>query len=104
VLAKIAEMQPSDRRRAERLHAIAQANAPDLVPRTWSGMPAHFKDVQVLCFVQSSQKFKTRYATLGFSEQAKLDDGQMWPAAFALAELTPAVEARTAALVKKAVS
>ena len=104
VLAKIAEMPESDRAMAERLHAIIKASAPDLSARTWYGMPAYARDGTVVCFFQSGQKFKTRYATLGFSDQAKLDDGAMWPTAFALTELTAADEARISALVKQAVS
>jgi uncharacterized protein YdhG (YjbR/CyaY superfamily) len=104
VLAKIAEMQERDRAMAERLHALIKASAPSLSPRTWYGMPAYAKDGKVVCFFQSAQKFKTRYATLGFSDKASLDDGAMWPTAFALTELTAAVEARIAALVKQAVS
>src|SRR5215469_13507493 len=97
VLAKIAEMPESDRTMAERIHAIIKANAPDLSPRTWYGMPAYAKDGTVVCFFQSAQKFKSRYATLGFSDQAHLDDGNMWPCAYALEELTAADEARIAA-------
>ena len=104
VLAKIAEMPESDRAMAERLHAIIKASAPALSPRTWYGMPAYAKDGNVVCFFQSGQKFKTRYATLGFSDKAKLDEGNMWPNAFALKELTATEEARIVALVKKAVS
>jgi hypothetical protein len=104
VLAKIAEMQEPDRVMAGRLHAIIKASAPALVPRTWYGMPAYAKDGNVVCFFQSAQKFKTRYATLGFSDKAKLDEGTMWPTTFALTELTAADEARIAALVKEAVS
>jgi uncharacterized protein YdhG (YjbR/CyaY superfamily) len=104
VLAKIAEMPASDRAMAKRLHAIIKASAPALSPRTWYGMPAYAKDGKVVCFFQSAQKFKTRYATLGFSDEANLDEGTMWPAAFALTELTAAAEARIGALVKKAVS
>jgi uncharacterized protein YdhG (YjbR/CyaY superfamily) len=104
VLAKIAEMQGSDRAIAERLHAIVKASAPGLSPKTWYGMPAYAKDGKVVCFFQSAQKFKSRYATLGFSDQANLDDGAMWPTAFALKELTAAEEARIVALVEKAVS
>ena len=89
---------------AERLHAIVKANAPDLTSRTWYGMPAYAKDGKVICFFQSAQKFKTRYATLGFSEDANLDEGTMWPTAFGLTKLTAADEKRIAALVKKAVS
>jgi uncharacterized protein YdhG (YjbR/CyaY superfamily) len=103
VLAKIAEMQEPDRAMAERLHAIVKASAPDLSPRTWYGMPAYAKDGKVVCFFQSAQKFKTRYATLGFSEKANLDEGAMWPTAFALTKLTDAEEARIVALVKRAV-
>jgi len=104
VLAKIAEMPESDRALAERLHAIIKAAAPDLSPRTWYGMPAYAKDGKLVCHFQSAQKFKTRYATLGFSDQANLDDGTMWPTAFALTKLTAADEARIADLVRKAVS
>ncbi len=104
VLAKIAEMSEPDRTMAERLHAIIKASAPDLSPRTWYGMPAYAKDGNVVCFFQSAQKFNTRYATLGFSDKANLDEGTMWPTAFALKELTAADEARIAALVRKAVS
>ncbi len=104
VLAKIAEMPEPDRTKAERLHAIVKASAPSLSPRTWYGMPAYAKDGKVVCFFQSSHKFKTRYATLGFSDKANLDDGAMWPTAFALKELTAAEEERIAALVKNAVS
>ena len=104
VLAKIAEMPKADRVMAERLHAIVKASAPDLVPRTWYGMPAYAKDGNVVCFFQSAQKFKSRYATFGFSDKANLDEGDMWPTAFALTKLTVADEARIAALVKKAVS
>ena len=104
ILAKIAEMQEPDRTMAERLHAIVKASAPDLAPRTWYGMPAYARDGKVVCFFQSAQKFNTRYATLGFSERANLDDGDMWPTAFALETLTAAAEARIGALVMKAVS
>jgi uncharacterized protein YdhG (YjbR/CyaY superfamily) len=104
VLAKIAEMQERDRVMAERLHALIKATAPELVPRTWYGMPAYAKDGNVICFFQSAQKFKSRYATLGFGDKANLDDGTMWPTYYALSELTTADEARIAALVKKAVS
>ena len=104
VLSKIAEMPPPDRTIAERLHAIIKASAPALVPRTWYGMPAYTRNGKVVCFFQSAQKFKTRYATFGFSDKAKLDDGAIWATAFALKELSPAVEKRIAALVKKAVS
>jgi uncharacterized protein YdhG (YjbR/CyaY superfamily) len=104
VLAKIAAMQEPDRAMAKRLHAIIKASAPALSPKTWYGMPAYAKDGKVVCFFQSAQKFKTRYATFGFSDKADLDEGAMWPTAFALTELTAAEEARIAALVKKAVS
>ena len=104
VLAKIAEMPDADRVMAERLHAIVKASAPTLLPRTWYGMPAYARDGDVICFFQSARKFKTRYATLGFSDKANLDDGTMWPVAFALKELTAGDEARIGALVKKAVS
>jgi uncharacterized protein YdhG (YjbR/CyaY superfamily) len=104
LLAKIAEMQGQDRVIAERLHAIIKASAPDLSPRTWYGMPAYAKDGKVVCFFQSAQKFNTRYATLGFSDAANLDEGAMWPTAFALRELTAAEEEKIGALVKKAVS
>jgi len=104
VLAAFAAMPPHDRALGERLHAIVKANAPGLSPRTWYGMPAYSKDGKVVCFFQSAAKFKTRYATLGFMHEAQLDDGAMWPTAFALAELTAAEEAKIAAIVKKAVS
>ena len=104
VLVKIAALPQPDRAMAERLHAIIKTSAPALSPRTWYGMPAYARDGDVICFFQSAQKFKTRYATLGFSDKAKLDEGRMWPSAFALKELTEAEEARIAALVKKAVS
>jgi uncharacterized protein YdhG (YjbR/CyaY superfamily) len=104
VLAKIAEMPERDRAMAERLHALIKTTAPALSPRTWYGMPAYAKDGKVICFFQSGQKFKTRYATFGFSDKADLDDGAMWPVAFALKELTTAEEKRIAALVKQAVS
>ena len=104
VLAKIAEMPEPERTMAKRLHAIIKANAPALSPKTWYGMPAYAKDGEVICFFQSAQKFKTRYATFGFSDSANLDEGAMWPTAFALTELTAAEEARIGALVKKAVS
>src|SRR5262245_31905893 len=103
VLAKIAEMSEPDRSMAERLHAIIKASAPALSPRLWYGMPAYARDGTVVCFFQSAQKFKTRYATFGFSDKANLDEGSMWPTAFALKELTAAEEARIGALVKKAV-
>jgi uncharacterized protein YdhG (YjbR/CyaY superfamily) len=104
VLAKIAEMAEPDRAMAERLHAVVKASAPDLSPRTWYGMPAYAKDGKVLCFFQSAQKFKTRYATFGFSDKANLDEGGMWPTSFALKELTAAEEARIRALLEQAVS
>jgi uncharacterized protein YdhG (YjbR/CyaY superfamily) len=104
VLEKIAALPQPDRAMGERLHAIIKANAPALSPRTWYGMPAYAKDGNVVCFFQSAQKFKTRYATLGFSDKANLDEGNMWPTAFALKELTAAEEAKICALVKKAVS
>ena len=104
VLAKIAEMPEPDRALGDRLHAIIKAAAPTLVPRLWYGMPAYAKDGKVVCFFQSAEKFKTRYATLGFMHDANLDDGAMWPTAFALKALTAADEARISALVKKAVS
>jgi hypothetical protein len=104
VLAKIAAMPEPDRAMAKRLHAIITASAPALSPKLWYGMPAYAKDDKVVCFFQSAQKFKTRYATLGFSDKAKLDEGHLWPTAFALKELTAAEEARIGALVKKAVS
>ena len=104
VLAKIAEMPEPDRAMGERLHAVIKASAPALSPRLWYGMPAYAKNGKVVCFFQSAQKFKTRYATLGFSDEANLDEGAMWPTAFALTELTAADEARIGALVKKAVS
>lgn len=104
LLAKIAAMPPPDRAMATRLHALIKASAPTLTPKTWYGMPAYARDGEVICFFQSAAKFKARYATLGFSDKAKLDEGAMWPVAFALKELTPADEARIAALVKRAVS
>jgi uncharacterized protein YdhG (YjbR/CyaY superfamily) len=104
VLAKIAEMPEPDRTMAERIHAIIKASAPDLVPRLWYGMPAYAKDGKVLCYFQNAQKFKARYATFGFNDAAHLDDGAMWPIAYALTELTAAEEARIAALVRQAVS
>ena len=104
VLAKIAEMPEADRAMAERLHAVVKASAPDLSPRTWYGMPAYAKDGKVVCFFQSAQKFKSRYATFGFSDKANLDEGAMWPTSFALRKLTAAEEARIVELVKKAVS
>lgn len=102
LLAKIAEMEGADRALAERLHAIVKATAPGLSPRTWYGMPAYAKDGKVVCFFQSARKFKSRYATLGFADTARLDDGAMWPTAFAVTELTPAVEERIAALIERA--
>jgi hypothetical protein len=104
VLAKIAEMPEPDRVMGERLHAIIKASAPALSPRLWYGMPAYAQDGKVVCFFQSAQKFNTRYSTLGFSDKANLDEGAMWPVAFALKALTTAEEARIDALVKKAVS
>jgi uncharacterized protein YdhG (YjbR/CyaY superfamily) len=104
VLAKIAEMPKSDRAMAKRLHEIIKANAPALSPRLWYGMPAYAKDGKVVCFFQSAQKFKTRYATFAFSDEANLDKGAMWPTAFALTELTADDEAKIGALVKKAMS
>ena len=104
VLAKIAALPQPDRDMAERLHAIIKANAPALSPKTWYGMPAYAKDGNVVCFFQSAQKFKTRYATLGFSDKANLDEGLMWPTAFALKDLTAAEEAKIGALVRKAAS
>ena len=104
VLAKIAGMREPDRAMGKRLHAIITASAPVLAPKLWYGMPAYAKDGKVVCFFQNAQKFKTRYATLGFSDRANLDDGAVWPVAFALKELTASAEARIGALVKKAVS
>ncbi len=104
VLAKIAEMPEADRVMAERLHALIKASAPVLVPRTWYGQPAYAKDGKVICFFQSSDKFKTRYSTLGFSDDAMIDEGTMWPTSFALTKLTAADEKRIGELVKKAVS
>ncbi|MFE7234738.1 iron chaperone [Streptomyces sp. NPDC002405] len=103
VLAKIAEMPEADRVLAERIHAVVKAAAPDLTPKLWYGMPAYARDGKVICHFQSAQKFKSRYATLGFSDQAALDDGAMWPTAYALTELTAADEQRIRTLVKKAV-
>ena len=103
VLAKIAEMQGPDRAMARRLHAIIKTSAPALAPKTWYGMPAYAKDGKVVCFFQSAQKFKSRYATFGFSDDAKLDQGAMWPTSWALGELTDAEEKKLATLVKKAV-
>ena len=102
VLAKIAELPEPDRAMAARIHAVVRASAPDLTPRLWYGMPAYARDGKVLCFFQSAQKFKTRYATLGFSDQAKLDDGAMWPTSYALTSLSAADEKRIAALVQQA--
>ena len=104
VLAKIAEMTGPDRTMAERIHAVIKASAPDLSPRTWYGMPAYARDGKVVCFFQSAEKFKSRYATFGFSDEANLDEGAMWPTSFALKELTAADEAKISALVKRAVS
>ena len=104
VLAKIAEMPEPDRAMGERLHAVIKASTPALSPRLWYGMPAYAKDGKVVCFFQSAQKFKTRYATIGFSDKANLDDGSMWPTAFALKELTAAGEAKIKKLVKTAVA
>ena len=102
VRAKLAEMPKRDRAMGERLHAVIRASAPALTPRLWYGMPAYARDGKIVCFFQSAQKFKTRYATLGFSDAAKLDEGATWPTAFALMELTPAEETKIGALVKKA--
>ncbi|GII86251.1 hypothetical protein Ssi03_42410 [Sphaerisporangium siamense] len=102
VLDKIADMPDSDRAIAERVHAIVTENAPDLAPKTWYGMPAYARDGKVVCFFQSADKFKARYATLGFNDSANLDDGPMWPTSFALTEVTPEVEERIAALVRQA--
>ena len=104
VLEKIATMAASDRAMAERIHAIVKASAPSLSPKLWYGMPAYAKDGSVVCFFQGAQKFKTRYATLGFNDKARLDEGNMWPTAFALMDMTAADEARIGALVKKAIS
>ncbi len=104
LLAKIAAMGEPDRSMAKRLHTIVKASAPGLSPRTWYGMPAYAKDDKVVCFFQAAAKFKTRYATLGFSDRANLDDGDIWPVVFALKKLTPAQEAKIAALLKRAVS
>ncbi|MGH9541321.1 MAG: hypothetical protein ACRD2H_05510 [Terriglobales bacterium] len=102
MLAALAALPPPDRALGERLHALIKAHAPTLAPKTWYGMPAYAKDGNVACFFQSATKFKTRYATLGFSDKAKLDEGRMWPTAFALTDLTAAEEARIVALLKKA--
>lgn len=104
VLEKIGEMSGPDRAMAERVHAIVKASAPDLSPRTWYGMPAYAKDGKIICHFQPAQKFKTRYATLGFSDRANLDEGAMWPVAYALPELTPADEKKIGALIRRAVS
>ena len=104
VLTKIAEMPDRDRAMAERVHAIVKASAPELAPKTWYGMPAYSRNGKVVCFFQSADKFGSRYATLGFSDQANLDEGGMWPTSFALKELTADAEARIAALVKQAAS
>jgi len=104
LLAKIAEMPESDRVMAERIHAVITATAPDLAPKTWYGMPAYARDGKLVCFFKSADKFKSRYATFGFEEDARLDDGNMWPTSWALTKVTPADEARIAELVKKAVS
>lgn len=103
VLAKIAAMPAADRAMAERVHAIIMAAAPDLAPRLWYGMPAYAKDGKTICFFQDANKFKARYATLGFSDKAMLDDGDMWPTSFALTQITPAIEKRISELVKHAV-
>ncbi len=104
LLAKIAEMPAADRAMAKRLHEIIKTSAPDLSPKTWYGMPAYSKDDKIICFFTPASKFKERYSTLGFNGTANLDDGAMWPTSFALKELTPAIEAKIGALVKKAVS
>jgi uncharacterized protein YdhG (YjbR/CyaY superfamily) len=104
VLAKIAEMKEPDRAMAKRLHAVIKASSPGLSPRPWYGMPAYAKDGKIICFFQPAQKFKTRYSTIGFNDAAHLDEGTVWPVAFALAKLTAADEARIGALVKKAAS
>jgi uncharacterized protein YdhG (YjbR/CyaY superfamily) len=102
VLAKIAEMPPADKALAKKIHALVKKNAPDLVPRTWYGMPAYTKDGKVLCFFQGTYKFKARYATLGFNDSASLDQGEIWPTSFALTKMTPKVEKKIAGLLKKA--
>jgi uncharacterized protein YdhG (YjbR/CyaY superfamily) len=102
LLAKIAEMPPADRSMAERIHAVITANAPDLAPKTWYGMPAYARNGKVVCFFKAAAKFDSRYATFGFEEEARVDDGEMWPTSWALTKLTPAGEAAIAALVKKA--
>ena len=104
LLAKLAEMNASDRALGKKLHALIKASAPSLSPTTWYGMPAYTKDGKIVCHFQPAEKFKTRYATLGFSDRARLDDGDMWPNAYAVSKLTPAVEAKVAALVRKAIS
>ena len=104
MLAKIAELPPADRALAKRIHAVVKASAPALSPKLWYGMPAYAKDGKIVCFFQSAEKFKTRYATLGFSDEANLDEGSMWPNAYALTKLTAADEAKIGKLVKKAVS
>jgi uncharacterized protein YdhG (YjbR/CyaY superfamily) len=104
LLANVAEMPKADRTMAERIHAIVTANAPDLMPRTWYGMPAYARDGKVVCFFKAASKFKERYATFGFNDAANLDDGAMWPVVFGLKELKPADEKKLATLVKKAVS
>jgi len=104
LLAKIAEMPKADRDLAERVHAIVKANAPNLMPKTWYGMPAYAKDGKVVCFFRNAGKFKERYAMFGFNDSAKLDEGSMWPIAYALTELTAADEAKIRKLVKRAVS
>lgn len=104
LLAKIAEMPAPDKAMAERIHAIVTAAAPELAPKTWYGMPAYAKDDKIVCFFQAAQKFKSRYATFGFSDEARVDDGAMWPTSYALTKLTAADEAKIVALVKKAVS
>ena len=103
VLAKIAEMQPSDRTMAKKIHAIVKKTAPELAPRTWYGMPAYSNDENVVCYFRPAEKFKSRYATLGFSDRANLDKGEMWPTDFALKKITPAEEKKITALVKQAV-
>jgi uncharacterized protein YdhG (YjbR/CyaY superfamily) len=104
VLAKIAEFQPSDRAAAERVHAVVRSAAPTLEPKLWYGMPSYTRDGKIVCFFQPAEKFKARYATLGFNDSANLDDGAMWPTGFAITEVTPQVEARIAALLKQALS
>ncbi len=104
VMAKIADMPESDRKMAERIHAVVKANAPDMMPRTWYGMPAYARDGKIVCFFQAADKFKARYATFGFNDVANLDEGSMWPTSWALAKLNAADEAKIGELVKKAVS